>query len=173
MGLDPLQVHFPSQVLPIDLAHIGHEEGIFLAWAAPIRVDVPNPTHQGTLDQRLATFHAISILRVTDDQVSVKSDICIFFCCCRKGRRCHNHAEAAGAKIYDVGERVVLGRLEDVRGETGWARPSGLFLVKRKNLLGLPMRQLKGGRRQRVVAGSVQQESGSLIIGLQQEEANR
>lgn len=67
----------------------------------------------------------------------------------------------------------MLGRLEDVRGETGWARPSGLFLVKRKNLLGLPMRQLKGGRRQRVVAGRVQQESGSLIIGLQQEEANR
>lgn len=68
---------------------------------------------------------------------------------------------------------MVLGRFKDVRGKTGWARPSGLFLVKRKNLLGRPMRQLKCGRRQRVVAGKVEQERRWLIIGLQQEEANR
>lgn len=44
--------------------------------------------------------------------------------------------------------------------------------MKRKNLLGLLMRQLRGGR-QEVVVGSVEQERRECVIGLQQEEANR
>ena len=39
MGLDPLKVHLPTQVLSIHLAHIGHEKGIFISWSACIGVD--------------------------------------------------------------------------------------------------------------------------------------
>ncbi len=145
VGLDSLQIHLPSQVLPIDLAHIGHEESIFLPRAASIGVDVANTALQGILDQRLPILCAITNSGVIDKRLSVEMDVCMFFGGSRGGRWCHNHAETAGAKICAWWSRRALGGLEDVRSEAGRAKPSGLFLVKRKNLLGLLMRQLRVG----------------------------
>lgn len=104
-------------MLAIDLAHVGDEESVFLPGPAAIGVDAVDPMLQRLVDQGLSILHAITRLTVSDEQVSIEIDCCMFLGDVRDGRCCHNHAETAGAKIVEGWRQVVLGRLEDVRGK--------------------------------------------------------
>ena len=89
--LDPLEVHLPAEVLAVDLAHVGDEEGILLAGLAGISVNALHARLHSIVDQLLGvrTVEAMmisldhSFLSFIDRDVLLRDF---------DGRRCHAHA---------------------------------------------------------------------------------
>ena len=67
MRLHSLQVHLPAEMLAIDLAHVGDEEGFLFACLASIGVDAADAIFQGILDDcPLVVVFAIEIAMIMD-----------------------------------------------------------------------------------------------------------
>ena len=59
--LHPWQILLPSHMLSVDLAKIGHEERIFIAWLAGFMIDFLHPLLQGFSNHLFRNIHAIEI----------------------------------------------------------------------------------------------------------------
>ena len=71
MGLHSLQVHLPAEMLAVDLAHVGDEEGFLLASLAGIGVDAANVFLQGIVDDCLCILVAIKSIAIVMDMVQI------------------------------------------------------------------------------------------------------
>jgi hypothetical protein len=50
-GLDTRKIHFPTQMLAVNLAQVGHEEGVFLSGLAKVMVNALNSLTEGIANQ--------------------------------------------------------------------------------------------------------------------------
>ena len=60
MGLDPLEIHLPAQVLAINLTHIHYEEGILFTGSASIGVDTLDTLPEHVLRQLFPKLFAMT-----------------------------------------------------------------------------------------------------------------
>ena len=63
-GLDARQVQLPAEVLAIDLAEVGHEEGVLLAGLAEFMVDVLNTLAKSVANQLLGGVELTPLMMV-------------------------------------------------------------------------------------------------------------
>lgn len=60
MGLDACQVLLPAHMLAVDLAQVGYEEGVFVAYFAGIMIDGLNAALEGFPNQLLCLCSAMT-----------------------------------------------------------------------------------------------------------------
>lgn len=101
-------------MLPINLAHISHKEGIFVPRVTSIGIDASDTTLQYILCQCLPIIRAIAVFAIIDEYIILESAGCVVSVDSGNGRWCHYHAKAAGARVVQDGWELVLGRFEDV-----------------------------------------------------------
>lgn len=102
MGFDPSQVRLPAQMLAVDLAQIGYEEGVFVAHLADIVIDGLNTALQSLADQRFCRFSAmtdgIANIAIRRLESLIRKLIYIGG---SQGRRCHSQKKSFLGGLVD------------------------------------------------------------------------
>ena len=94
MGLDPLEIHLPTQVLAIHLTHVHYEKGIFFTRSAGIGVDTLDTLPKHVLRQLYPKLFAMTSFEVASWLALTEIDCCILLCECLS-RKCHSCAKLA------------------------------------------------------------------------------
>lgn len=99
---DAAKVHLPAEVLTVDLAHVGHVEGILFTGTAMVDVHLGSPPTEDIVDEALGSQPGLRqiVSSMTDDWTIMRGGIIVIFfmtefCHAYFSRdtrsRCHNH----------------------------------------------------------------------------------
>ena len=86
--LDSGKILFPAHMLPVDLAEISYEEGVFFTCLAGIMIDTFDPFPQSVSNQFLGVVHSmlmfkVCTLRIFEERIDIRKALC-------GGKRCES-----------------------------------------------------------------------------------